>query len=83
MAEKRIKIWPSPRINYRLYRGSMKIVTIHRSNIVKVRYLTTNKVSSVHNRRLQISRHQNVQRRAQGSVVSGLGLVLRRDDCYT
>jgi len=40
-----------------IYPSPMEIVAINRPDIVKVRDLTTNKVSSVHTCRLQIFRH--------------------------
>ena len=53
-----------------LYRGSMEIISIDRPNIIKVRDLTTDKVSSVHTSRLRPFRHPAEMTKEEIEVLS-------------
>ena len=57
-----------------LYRGSMENVAINRPDIMKVRDLTKNNVSSVHASRLRIFRHPTETSKEELEVLSAVDL---------
>ena len=57
-----------------LYRGPMESVATNRLDIVKVRDLTKNQVSSVHTSRLQIFRHPTEMSKEKLQVLSVVDL---------
>ena len=57
-----------------LYHGLMEIVAINRPDIVKVRHVTTNKVSSVHTSLLRIFRHPAEMSKEELKVLSAMDL---------
>ena len=57
-----------------LYRGPMEIISIDRIDIIKVRDLTTDKVSSVHTSRLRPFRHPAEMTKEEIEVLSAVDL---------
>ena len=57
-----------------LYRGPLEIVAIDRPDIIKVKDLTTNKISSVHTSRLRIFRHPTEMTREEIEVLASIDL---------
>jgi len=55
-----------------LYRGPLEIVAIDRPDIIKVKDLTTNKISSVHTSRLRIFRHPTEMTREEIEVLASI-----------
>ena len=57
-----------------LYRGPLEIVAIDHPDIIKVKDLTTNKISSVHTSRLRIFRHPTEMTREVIEVLASIDL---------